>query len=395
METKKRLRFILSYFKIKKDNYYFNYANLAKVPKTILRETDKFNSIFAYGSTFAKKVEKYQNEVRSHLSSVYGGIAENWFFLGPVSSVVSNILLQIIRDYKKREKRIPSISTYKMNFPSLILPVKSLESENLCSFNLIEYPEKVVDKNWCEEKIKSDIFLMSLVDFFNGFTHDLDLIYSHCQSKGIKLIVDFSQFPYWGILNVNNYPGVIFTSVLHKWLLGYPGHTISYIDLDTMPFFQGWRNMNNLFDYNIENFLKSHEISNRSPLPFCSFEGAFKLASNVGFDKINRYIKSSSNFLLEKLEQIGKKHEKFKIINNVENFKNHKSSIIAISVGSKTKELLTYLYNNNIIASYFPIDLIRFSTSFITTKEEIEFLSKNIEHWCNDNLIYEKETNNA
>lgn len=386
METKKSLRFILSYFKIKKDNYYFNYANLAKVPKTILRETHKFNSIFGYGSNFTKKIEKYQEEVRNHVTSVFGGTKGNWYFLGPVSSVISNVLLQIIRDYLDTEKRIPIISTYKMNFPSLILPVKSLESLNLCKLNLVEYPQEGIDKKWCEEKIKSDIFIISLVDFFNGFTHDLDLINTYCKSKGVKLIVDFSQFPYWGILNVNNYPDVIFVSVLHKWLLGYPGHSVSYINISSMPFFQGWRNMENLFDYDNKSLLKSHEISNRSPLPFCSFEGAFKLANLVGFDKINRYIEGSSKYLLEKLIQIENRFEKFKIISSPGNYRDYKSSIIAISIGSKTKELLTCLYNKGIICSYFPIDIIRISTSFITTKEEIDFLYKNIEQWCSMNL---------
>ncbi len=386
METRKNLRFILSNFKIKKDQYYFNYANYSKVPKSVIRETHKLNSLFGYGSVVSKKVEKYQNEVRSHVAAVFGGKSENWYFSGPVSSAISTLLLQIIRDFKVINNKIPTISTYKRNFPSLVLPAISLEKFGLCKLDLIEYPENGIDENWCNKNINSDIFIISLVDFFNGQIHDLDLIYSICKSKNVNLIVDFSQFPYWGILNVNNYPGVVFVSVLHKWLMGYPGHSISYIDYESIPFFLGWQNISNIIDYDLENIIKTHEISNKSPLPFCSFEGAFKFVNSIGLDKINRYIKSSSNGLLEKLNDLGSKYPGLKIIQNNENFRGIKSSIISISVGSKTKDLFKYLYNYNIIASYFNVELIRFSTSFTTSKEEIDFLCGKIDKWCEINL---------
>ncbi|MFN3410645.1 MAG: aminotransferase class V-fold PLP-dependent enzyme [Exilispira sp.] len=395
METKKSLRFISRNFK-NSSYFYFNYANFAKVPKSVIRETKKFFSLYNFGSIHFKKIEKYCENVRSHLAGVFGGVKSQWFFGGPVSQVISNVLLQLIRDYININKTIPVVSSYKMNFPSLILPVLSLESQNLCKFNLLEYPENGIDENWCNENINSNIFLMSLVDFYNGQIHDIELINSYCIKKNIVLIVDFSQFPYWGILDVSKYKNTIFVSVLHKWLLGLPGHSIAYINLPTKPFFMGWQNMKNIFDYNINDFSNTFEISNKSPLAFSSFEGAFKLINLIGFDKINRYISNSREYLLEKLTKLESKYNQFNVKNFNSSFIGKKSSIFSVSINSKVlkgkdisisinRKLFDFLLKNKIISSYFPIDSIRISTSFITSKEEIDFLIDKIEEFLRNN----------
>lgn len=411
METKKSLRFILRNFQFS-EFYYFNYANLARVPKSVERETRKLLSIFSYGSSANKKLEKYFEDSRGHVSSIFGGNPERWYFLGPVSSVIINVIMTLISDNIKLKGVTPTITTYSKNFPSLILPIKSLEKLNLCKFSLLEYPEEGISLNWLEINIKSDIFIISLVDFFNGFIHDLDMIYDYTMKKGIKLIVDFSQFPYLGILNISNYPGAIFISVLHKWIMGYPGNSIAYIDIDRRlskseidkqefsnnginelkindklifddfkPFFPGWRNMVNLFDYNENNFTSTYEISNRNILPFTSFEGSFKFVNKIGIDKINKYIESSNLYLLEKLNRLSNEYPSLLVKLCKESYKGKKSSIIAVSVKEKTKDLFKYIYHNKIISSFFDNDTIRFSTSFITTKEEIDFLILVLSKW--------------
>lgn len=385
METKKNLRFLLNEFKQSKDYYYFNYANLAKTPKSVTREISKTQKLFCYGSKSTKKMEKYYDDVRSHLTATFGGKKSNWYFLGPVSSVISNVLMHIIRDFLKKKNKRPLITTYKMNFPSLILPAKSISELGLCDFNLIEYPIEGIDNKWLEKNIVSDIFMISLVDFFNGKIHDLNLIHKFCQSKEILLIVDFSQFPFWGILNVTNFPNTIFISVLHKWLLGFPGHSIAYIDLNTEPFINSWQNMKDLFNYDTEKLNKSYEISNRSFLPFSSFEGAFKLCEKIGFDKINKYMKTSVDYLLDMIMELKNKYPVISVTNNIQKFNDKNSTIVSFTIGEKTDELSKFLMKNNIILSYFKNKLIRISTSFITSKEEIEFLIKKIEEWFKEN----------
>ncbi len=381
MENKKNIRFILKNFKLIKDLYYFNYANYCKVPKNVLRETNKTNSTFSYGSIIDKKAKIYQDTVREHLSSVFGGNKEKWFFLGPVSSVISNIGLQLIRDIKDEKKRVPIVSTYKMNFPSLIMPFLAFERMNLCKFEFLDYPEKGIDKRWCEENIKSDLFIISLVDFFNGFIHDLNLIHSYCQQKGIRLIVDFSQFPFWGHLDVGNFKNTVFISVLHKWLMGFPGFSISYMDIDSKPLFHGWKNMSNIFDYTDSFVNESYEISNVNITPFTTFEGAFKLTNLIGIEKVNKYIKDSKEYLNENLSYIEKEYQEFKIIKSDEKFKDLTSSIISVTLEEESISLFKYLKSNNIICSFFPNNYIRFSTSFITYKEEIDTLVNAIKEW--------------
>ncbi len=385
METKKSLRFILNEFKPSNNYYYFNYANLARVPKSVVREISKTQKMFCYGSKSTKKIEKYYDDVRSHLTATFGGKQSNWYFLGPVSSVISNVLMHYIRDFIKKENKKPLITTYKMNFPSLILPTKSISELGLCDFKLIKYPVDGIDSIWLEKNIDSDIFIISLVDFFNGKIHDLNLIHKFCQRKEIILIVDFSQFPFWGILNVSNFSNTIFISVLHKWLLGFPGHSIAYINLDTEPFINSWQNMKDLFDYDTEKFNKSYEISNRSFLPFSSFEGAFKLCEKIGFDKINKYMKTSTDYLLDMMAKLKNKYPVISITNNIQKFNDKSSTIVSFTIGEKTDELSKFLMKNNIILSYFKNKLIRISTSFITTKEEIELLIKKIEEWLKEN----------
>lgn len=386
METKKSLRLILNEFKLKKDFYYFNYANLARVPKAVIRESKKFLSLYNYGSFLSKKVENYQENVRSHVASVFGGKVENWYFQGTVASAIGNVLLHIIRDFENEKKRRPVISTYKMNFPSLIMPAINLASQEKCYLKLLDYPDEGIDNKWLENNLNSDIFIISLVDFFNGAMHDLNLIYDYCKSKDILLIVDFSQFPYWGILNVDNFPDAIFISVLHKWLLGYPGNSILYINKETPPFFQSWMNMRNIFDYETQNLSKSYEIANKNPLAFACFEGAFKLCNKIGFDKINRYLKSSNIYLTQNLKSLSEKYSELKIIEKKINSNNGLvSTIDSISIGEKTRNLFEFLNLNYIYTSIFPNNILRISTSFITTKEEIDFLIKKIEEFLSTN----------
>jgi len=385
MENKKNLRFIINNFKQKKDLYYFNYANYAKVPKSVNREARKINSIFAFGSIINKKMADYQDIVKGHVSSIFGGEKSRWFFLGTVSSVISNIGIQLIRDYINDYGRIPAVTTYRKNFPSLILPFQSYSTIKLCRLILLDYPENGIDEVWLKKNVKSDIFVISLVDFFNGFIHDLDLIHSHCVQNNIKLIVDFSQFPYWGILNVNNYNETIFISVLHKWLLGYPGYSISYINLKSRPFYFGWRNMKDIFNYDVSTFTDSHENSNITSLPFASFEGAYKLNKNIGFDKINKYIRTSREYIFQRLYELENKYHSIKILKNNEKYKDEKSSIISFTIENKAKDCFNFLKSKNIICSFFPDNVIRISNSFITYKEEIDVLIEVIEKWLKEN----------
>jgi selenocysteine lyase/cysteine desulfurase len=399
METRKNLKIFLRHFKSKNYNeklkYYFNYANLCRVPKDVSRETHKFLSLYNHGSNTTKKVDKYFESVRSHVSSVFGGTAEKWFFSGPVSQVVTYTTLHIIKDFILEKNKKPEFITYKNNFPSFILPIQNMSKLNLCQFYLADYPENGIDKEWLEFNVKGkDAFLLSLVDFFNGQTHDLDLIYEFCNKENILLMVDFSQFPYWGKLNVSKYKNTVFFTVLHKWLFGYPGSSLAYIPFESPPVIQSWRNKKDLFNLDEDsNFINTYEISNRNPISVSSFEGAFKFVRYIGIDKLNKLLENSIKYLIENMSQIEKYQfeennsgdNKFNLASHDSSYMSMKSNILLIRT-NMVDELYKYLKQNGFTVTFYKNIGIRLSTSFITTKEEVDSLTLSIKNFFKNSI---------
>ncbi|HQQ18783.1 MAG TPA: aminotransferase class V-fold PLP-dependent enzyme [Exilispira sp.] len=402
METRKNLKIFMRHFRSnnydEKLKYYFNYANLCKVPKDVSRETHKFLSLYNHGSNTTKKVDQYFESARSHVASVFGGTAEKWFFSGPVSQAVTYTALHIIKDFMLKNNKKPEFVTYKNNFPSLILPIQNMSKLSLCVFNLVDYPENGIDQEWLELNVKGkDVFLLSLVDFFNGQIHDLDLIYEFCNKENIILMVDFSQFPFWGKLNVSKYKNTIFFTVLHKWLFGYPGSSLAYIPFDTLPVIQSWRNKKDLFNLDENsNIINTYEVSNRNPISVSSFEGSFKFVKGIGIDKLNKLLEDSMSYLLENISQIEtslyKKNNSgennFHLFSYDSRYMNLKSNILLIKT-DMVDELYKHLKQNGFaITSYKNIG-IRLSTSFITAKEEVDSLTYSIKNFF-QNSIYNK-----
>lgn len=204
-----------------------------------------------------------------------------------------------------------------MEYPSLVLPLVKLLSENNFEIKIVKSNNGAVHINQFHEHINehTKAVIISHVSFVNGYRIDLEKLNEITKEKNVLLIADTTQS--LGVCEVESAHFDIMVASSYKWLLTPHGLGILYISENLIeklnPQRVGWRSVQDLFsdkrftEYQWKDGIEKFEVG------YVNFPSIYALKSSTDFllqnsiPSIQRHVLNLGNLFIQECKQIGYK----------------------------------------------------------------------------------------
>lgn len=360
---------------LKKGLIYFNHASTGPIPSFTVEAINEYlNERSQYSIDNFEFVLKKIKETKELVAKFINSSPDRIAFVDNVSNAIS-LLAQGLKWNRGDE-----IILFDIEFPANVYPFLNLEKIGV-RVNVLPTRNGKIIYDDIEKYItdKTKLLSISHVQFLNGFRADLEKIGNLCKDRGIIFSVDAIQS--MGVVNIDVQKMNIdfLASGIQKWFLGLEGLSIVHITKELQDKIEqkyvGWLSVKdawNILDYKLELDDTAHRYENGT----LNYAGIISLNSNVkfflelGISAIESEIIENSKYFIKRLED-----ENFQFLFKPE-YDAEMSGIITIKINEPIKvfnELKQRKINCSVREGY-----LRFSPHFYNTKEEIEFVIKNL-----------------
>lgn len=353
------------------EQIYFNHAAIGPWSKNVLDRINEY-SIQRSGQmveNFPFFLEKNANAKRK-LGAILGADESRLAWVDNVSNGI-NILTNGL-DWKSGDRIILN----DIEFPSNVYPFLNLKSKGV-EVDFVKSNNGIVDIGEIQKLITPSTKLISIsyVQFLSGYHADIDAIGELCREKGIIFCVDAIQAA--GVLEIDVKKSKIdfLAGGSQKWLMSSQGLSYIYITEELQKRIEqknvGWSSVNdswNLLSYNLSLKENAERFQNGTinVLGVCIFDASLDLFLEFGMQNVQERVRENTDYFIDKLLEIGIDP----VLGNVD--KKRRAGIVTI-VHPKN-ELIFELLKERKIYCAIREGLIRFSTHFYNTLEEIDFV---------------------
>ncbi len=357
---------------------YFNHAAIGPLSNKVVDRLNKFIQLRSIG-----EIENYptflsaQENVKRMLSKIFNTTPERFAFVDSVSNGF-NILAQGI-EWKTGDRIILN----DIEFPANVYPFLNLKKLGV-EIDFVKSKNGRIDIDDIEKLLtpRTRLLSISAVQFLTGFRSDLSEIGKLCKSHNVIFSVDVIQAA--GAVNINVKRSNIdfLCGGSHKWFMGLQGASYFYLteELQSMlkQKFIGWLSVENSWDftdYKLKLLKTAESFQNGSlnVIGYISFEETLKLFDDIGIDKIEQKIISNTEFLMERLDNIGLEP----LLKGVA--QKHLSGIVSVNHSDSEK------IKNEMQKSGFAFSCregkMRFSPHFYNTEDEINRLTEELKRY--------------
>ncbi len=356
---------------LKNNTIYFNHASTGPIPKITVEAVKKYLYEKSEGSIdFYQETLNKVKETRYLLAELLNTAPNKIAFIDNVSNAM-NLLAQGLQ-----WKTDDEVILFDIEFPANVYPFLNLKQYGVNVKILKTNNWKIfVEDLFNAVTNKTKLISLSHVQFLTGQKLDLKLIGEFCRNKGIIFSVDAIQSLGVSKIDVEDMKIDFLASGIQKWLLGLEGTTIIYVSEDLQnklnPKYIGWlsvKNAWNLLDYELilDDTARRFENGTLNYAGIISLNSNLNFFKSIGFDSIQDKIAENSNYLIERLLELG--YELLFTPNDTSEL----AGIITIKSENSTK-LFEHLKQQNIICSLRE-GFIRFSPHFYNTHGEIDKL---------------------
>jgi len=356
---------------LKNNTIYFNHASTGPIPKITVEAVKKYLYEKSDGSIdFYQETLNKVKETRYLLAELLNTAPDRIAFIDNVSNAM-NLLAQGLQ-----WKTDDEVILFDIEFPANVYPFLNLKQYGVNVKILKTNNWKIfVEDLFNAVTNKTKLISLSHVQFLTGQKLDLKLIGEFCRNKGIIFSVDAIQSLGVSKIDVEDMKIDFLASGIQKWLLGLEGTTIIYVSEDLQnklnPKYIGWlsvKNAWNLLDYKLilDDTARRFENGTLNYAGIISLNSNLNFFKSIGFDSIQDKIAENSNYLIERLLELG--YELLFTPNDTSEL----AGIITIKSENSTK-LFEHLKQQNIICSLRE-GFIRFSPHFYNTHGEIDKL---------------------
>lgn len=354
---------------IKNGITYFKHASTAPVSSVVKeRLTNLLNEKSEFRIDDYFTFMKVYEETKELLGQLLNSDPERIAFIDNTSTGL-NILATGIQ-WKEGDR----ILLNDVEFPANVYPFLNLERFGV-KVDFVKSKNGIVSAEDLISNVKPETKLISVsfVQFLSGYRIDLEKLGSFCRANNIILSIDGIQ----GIgaldFDVKKLKIDFLSCGTQKWLFGAQGLAFIYLTKELQsqihPAYVGWLSVEdawNILDYKME-LKKSANVfqgGTLNSLGIYIFNTSLKMLKNFGFNRIEERVISNTEYLRNKLNEIGIKT----LTDEVD--KKHLSGITTFKTDN-TEKLYKYLEDEKIICSLRE-GYIRLSPHFYNTFEDID-----------------------
>jgi selenocysteine lyase/cysteine desulfurase len=354
---------------LKTDKIYFNHASTSPYSLKVVNAIQSFVEMRSEGEIDNVQLilETFQNakdELTKMINAYPGTIA----FIDNTSNGL-NILAQGL-NLKKGDR----ILLNDLEFPSNVYPFLNLKKDGV-EVDFVKSKDGIVTAEDIINEVRPGTKLISIsfVQFLTGYRVDLEKIGKYCRENNIIFCVDAIQGLPALRLDVKKYNIDFISCGTWKWFMGMQGFAFIYVSKKLQEIleqkFVGWTSVENAWDllnYDLKFRNSADRYQNGTPISMgvIILNASLSLFKEFGYDSIEKAVLDNSEYLINKLQEIGIKP----ILSGIQ--KNNLSGIVSFKVGG-TESLFEELDKNNIKCALRE-GMIRFSPHFYNTKDEID-----------------------
>ncbi|MEM3536390.1 MAG: aminotransferase class V-fold PLP-dependent enzyme [Candidatus Bathyarchaeia archaeon] len=364
-------------FPVTKNKVYLNHAAHSPFPKPVADAVRRFADDF---SNFGDASTELSDCGKSLFAKLIGAKPEEIATIEN-TSVGMNIAANVLH-YPPGSK----IVTTDLEYPSVVYPwlrkslgVKIHYVKNVDGRILLEDVAKAVDD-------KTVAVAISHVEYVNGCRNDLRALSEIAHKHGAYLIVDAIQSAGAIQIDVKKDDVDFLATACYKWLLSPPGAGYLYVKEELIeefePPFVGWASVKpevfetvdfwDIWSLRLSETASRFEVGSPSLISLVGAAEALKMVLNFGVENIEKRILKLTDYLIERLENLGLKLQTPKE-------RQYRSGIVLAKI-AKPQELVERLNKKGIIVSARAHSL-RVSPHFYNTEEELDRLLREIEGW--------------
>ncbi len=295
---------------LKSGKIYFNHASTGPMSKRVLNTIEKVlyekseNNIDDYLG-----LQAVIKESKSNLAEMLNTLPDRIAYIDNTSTGL-NIIAQGVK-WKKGDR----ILLNDLEFPANVYPFLNLKKEGV-EVDFIKSHKGIVSAEDVIESIKPSTRLISIsyVQFLTGYRVDLEKIGKVCKDKGIIFSVDAIQGLGALKLDVQKCNIDYLSSGSQKWMLGLQGLGMIYISEELQqnmnPKYVGWLSVDdawNLLNYDLK-LKKSADCfqgGTLNSIGIYALNASLKFFKEFGFDKIEEFVLSNSEYFIKQLQLIG------------------------------------------------------------------------------------------
>lgn len=363
---------------------YLNAAGGPPISKPVSEAGKRFyEQCYEVGDTLWDDWIYEVEDVRKLTADFLNADAKNLAFISSTSEGI-NIVAKIL-------KGKGDVITFSDEFPAETLPwlhheykVTFVDSrEDKCIY--LEDIEKALTP-------ATKIFCFSTVQSPTGFRFDFDEIYDFCKRNGLIIVVDMTQCTTVFPVDLSKYDIDFLVFSAYKWTMAGYGLAVlylndRYLDPKNLPA-AGWNSMkekgweNKKLDY-LEGAAVL-EVGCPSLAPIFALGASLEMLMEIGVGNIRKRLTYLSDYLVEKLKDTG-----MKVISSRN--EKHKSPILLLDTGEKTKELARLLFEKySIFVAAKPVGM-RVSLNIYNNEEDVDKFVAALKEIKLSNLFFRAE----
>lgn len=354
---------------------YFNHAAIGPWSKPVLDRISEYSSQRSglMVENFPFFLEKNAS-AKAKLGKLLGAKQDRLAWVDNVSNGL-NILANGI-DWHSGDRIILN----DIEFPSNVYPFFNLERLGV-EIDIVKSRSGIVDAEDIQKAVtpKTRLVSISLVQFLSGYRADINAIGELCKQKGIIFCVDAIQAA--GVVEIDVAKSKIdfLCGGTQKWLMSSQGLSYIYLTEELQERITqrnvGWTSVNdswNLLDYNLSLKSSAERFQNGTinVLGVCLFDASLDLFHGFGMNNVEKQILENSEYFIQQLVEVGVEP----VLKKVE--KKNRAGIVSFK-HEKSNEIFEFLQSKRIYGAVRQ-GLLRFSPHFYNTKEEIDFVVKEL-----------------
>ncbi|MGI6576213.1 MAG: aminotransferase class V-fold PLP-dependent enzyme [bacterium] len=352
---------------------YLNSASIALMPMPVQNKLESFSKRINYAGTVSFDEEAEINSVegtRDAISQLLNCSQDN---LAIITSATEG-LCQVAWGLQPKGK----ILVIDIDFPSDVTAWARVAKQTGAQLEFIKIKDRPADLLTQEviDNIDANTSIVSVshAQYANGLVLDIHALAEACHDQNAKCIVDAVQSV--GIVPIDLSNSKVDALVVggYKWLCGPFGAAALYISDELKeciePTFVGWRSMKNPYHFDATRYeyndgLKAYEYSTMSYAAGYALGESVKYINNLGIDQIRKQAIKVSNYLIERLDQLGAT-----VLSPREEYR-RTGTVFARFPGYDGEIVTAELNKNNVIVSP-RFNGTRFSCHFFNNEQDVD-----------------------
>ncbi len=354
---------------LKQGKIYFNHASIGPLPLNVKEIIERYSVERSEGTiNNYKQFLLVETRARKKIAQLLNTPPQNITWSTNVGTAMSMLAQGL--DWQTGDEIILN----NIEFPSNVYPFLNLQSKGV-KVKFVKAKNGILNLEDIEKEIteRTKLISVSLVQFLSGFQIDLKSLSEICRKHGIILSVDAIQAAGNVKIDLTETNVDFLAGGTQKWLLGLQGLAYVYVGNELLeklnPTILGWQSVANPwellnYDLTLPDDARKFLSGTLNALGIFAFNKSLEIFLNFGLENVYSQVKNNTNFLLEKLQEIGLSPLTAGLPQC------NQSAIVTFKVENAT-QIKEELGKKNIVVEIRE-GMIRVSPHFYNTRQEIE-----------------------